>query len=692
MNGDPEQVLAALDGAAGRADALAAAVYRASGHVHRDAGAVVRRQLLALDAARYGDRELARELAEVTAGQEGPEPWVVRWATGTGPDSRLRYALPAPAGVGALATVVAEGRGLAVAGCEDGTLLWWDLATGRKLGEAVNEHTGAVGALATAVLDGRPVAVTGDSEGTVRVWDLGGAELVDVLRPHDDTSRVHRLATALVEGRPVVVGHSTGRGLRMWDLAGLTTRGELLTVRTGLVSSLATAVVDGRPVAVTGHSYGTVRLWDLLTGREWGARSEDDEEPGSDGDGSDGDGDGSDGEGAARVCGTMEINALTHVLATDPTSECPFAVSADAHEVRVWDLATGEPVGEPVPAWFAQTAAVSVFHGRPAALVANDGGHGPVELWDLSARTHLSLPLIGHEATVRGVATAVVKGRHLAVTGGDDRSVRIWDLDGESETGSRPTGYAPPVREFTTAVVDGRSVLVTGGSDEELRIWDLDRGARFGAPLTGLTGSVSTLTTGPVEGRPTLLARGRDKKVLIWDLTTREQLHGRSTTEYTSSSIQFFAVLEGRFVAVTWQGRVWDLTASRWIGVPPRQDGAAGALALEVIEGRAVVLTGRGAETVRLWDLATGEPAGPPLTGLTGRTKAGAVGMLDGRPTVVAGGDDRMVRMWDATTGRQIGAHAFPAAISGLAMAPGGRLVAGFGPDIAVLAHRRPSV
>jgi hypothetical protein len=39
VNCDPEQVLAALDGAAGPEEALAAAVYRASGHVHRDAGA-----------------------------------------------------------------------------------------------------------------------------------------------------------------------------------------------------------------------------------------------------------------------------------------------------------------------------------------------------------------------------------------------------------------------------------------------------------------------------------------------------------------------------------------------------------------------------------------------------------------------------------------------------------------------------
>ncbi|MCX4766802.1 hypothetical protein OG562_38735 [Streptomyces sp. NBC_01275] len=688
VNGDPEQVLAALDGAAGREELSAAAVYRASGHVHRDAGAGVRRQVLALDAARYGDRELARDLARVAARQETDSPWVVQWATGTGLDSRLRYALPAPAEVRVVATVVVEGRGLAVAGCADGTLHWWDLATGRKLGKAVTGHTGAVRALTTAVLDGRPVAVTGGSDGTVRVWDLAEGELVGAFGPNDD-SWVHSLATGLVEGRPVVVGGGADGVVRVWDLAALPRRGELLSIHTGTVSALATAVLDGRPVAVTGHSHGTVRVWDLNTGQEYGARSDHGEEPGmvTDPASDRPTAAGSDGDGEVRVCVTLEVNAMTHVLATDPTSECPTALSADAYEVRIWNLATGEQVGEPVPAGFVEAAAIRVLHGRPAALVGYGGGHGPVEVWDLSTLRHLYLPLIGHEGTVRGVATAVVKERHLAVTGGDDRSVRIWDLDGERETGSRPTGHAGPVQQLTTAVVDGRSVIVTGGSDRKVRIWDLDGGGQLGEPLTGHTGAVDLLTVGLVEGRPTLIARDRNEAVLIWDLTTREQLHGRSTTEYTSPSIGFFAALEGRFVAVTWEGRVWDLTASEWIGVQPQQDGAR-ALALEALEGRNVILAGCRTETVRLWDMATGEPIGPPMTGHTSQAKAGAAGMLDGRVVVAAGGGDGNVRVWDATTGQQIGAYAFPAGIRRLAVAPDGRLVVGFGSDVAVLTHR----
>ncbi|MFC9283443.1 hypothetical protein [Streptomyces collinus] len=135
---------------------------------------------------------------------------------------------------------------------------------------------------------------------------------------------------------------------------------------------------------------------------------------------------------------------------------------------------------------------------------------------------------------------------------------------------------------------------------------------------------------------------------------------------------------------MTREGRVWDLTASRWTGVQPRQ---RGALALETLEGRSVVLTGLGVDGVHLWDLATGELLAPPLTGHTGEVLTGATGTLDGRPVVVAGGD-RTVWTWDATTGHQIGAYAFPSRVRGLAVAPDGRLVVGFGADVAVLTYR----
>ncbi|WP_370740916.1 WD40 repeat domain-containing protein, partial [Streptomyces sp. Ncost-T10-10d] len=173
VNADPGQVLAALDGATGREEMLAAAVYRASAHVHGDASAGVRRQVLALDAARYGDHALSARITAVPVDGAAAARWGLEWATGSMVDHRLRQTLSGhTGGVCAVAAGMVEGRPVAVTGSADTTARVWDLATGRPLGEILTGHTGPVEAVATAVVEGRPVAVTGSADKSVRVWDL----------------------------------------------------------------------------------------------------------------------------------------------------------------------------------------------------------------------------------------------------------------------------------------------------------------------------------------------------------------------------------------------------------------------------------------------------------------------------------------------------------------------------------------
>ena len=684
VTADPEQVLAALDDAAGPQEALAAAVYRASGHAYRDVSVQVRQQILAVDAARYGSRELSRSFADVAVPHDTDDSWAVRWATGRALDSRLRFALPVPDKVTVVAAVVVEARGVAVAGCEDGTLHWWDLATGRKLGQAVPGYSREVTALATAVLDGRPIAVTSGFMGDIRVWDLARGEQVGAFGM-DDRYWVKSLVTRVVEGRPVVVAGSTENVVRVWDLDALIRNGEPSIIQTGFVCALTVAELDGRPVVVTSHSKDLMptdlvtgeeflRFWDLATGREVGPRASDPAPAISDED-----------EGESGLCSSLVSNTQAKFLVTDPAWEPPMAVSATSYEVHVWDLAAGEMVGEPGPATFVHTMAVGALDGRPAALVSGREG---VEVWDVSTRENLRPRLVGNLGTVQGTAMPVLNGRHLGVTGGDDRSVRIWDLDGDADEGSWQTDHLRSMGGFVTAFMDGRSVIISADRDNKLRIRSLDDGAQIGAELPGHTGTVRLMTVGMVEGRLTLLTRDQDKTARIWDLADREELHGRTTREYGIDGIQFFGVVQGRFVAVTWEGRVWDLTTNKWTGVQPKQR-RSHALALETLQGRDIILVGDETNTVvHMGDLVTGEEAGPPLVGHTDRVWAAATGTLDGRPVVATGSEDRTLRVWDAATGQQIGGYAFPAGVWDVALAPDGRLVAAFGSDMAVLAPR----
>ncbi|MFJ4691504.1 hypothetical protein [Streptomyces sp. NPDC088766] len=308
VNADPDEVLGLVDAASGPAARLAGAVYRESAYLHRDAGTGVRRQLLALDAARFGDRELAARITSVPVEGKPDAWWAVEWATSSTIHLRFQHALPGHADtVSAVATEVVEGRPVAVVADGSETVRVWDLATGRPVGEPF-----ATGGVATAVMEGRSVAVTGSRDGTVRVWDLAtGRTVGEFLTDH--TGPIHVEATAVMEGRPVVVAEHDNKTVRVWDLATGRPIGEPITGHTYGVWAVATEVVEGRPVAVVADGSETVRVWDLATGRPVG-------EP---------------------LTGHTEP---VRVVATGVVDGRPVAVTGSSDEtVRVWDLATGRP-------------------------------------------------------------------------------------------------------------------------------------------------------------------------------------------------------------------------------------------------------------------------------------------------------------------------------------------------------------
>ncbi|OKJ25820.1 hypothetical protein [Streptomyces sp. CB01580] len=166
VTADPERVIALLDVASSPAARVGAAVYRVSAELHRAAGAGVRRQLLALDAARYGERELSARIAAVVVEGEPAGRWSVEWSSGSRLDPRCR---PTPNGclgqTTAIATLVVDGRTLAVTGHYSGAVAVRDPVTGRQVGrQPMTGHTRRVSAVATTLLDGCPVAVTGGDD------------------------------------------------------------------------------------------------------------------------------------------------------------------------------------------------------------------------------------------------------------------------------------------------------------------------------------------------------------------------------------------------------------------------------------------------------------------------------------------------------------------------------------------------
>ncbi|MEH0467339.1 hypothetical protein QA943_00495 [Streptomyces sp. B21-097] len=302
----------------------------------------------------------------------------------------------------------------------------------------------------------------------------------------------------------------------------------------------------------------------------------------------------------------------------------------------------------------------------------------------------------GHADWVRSAATAVVDGRAVAVTGADDEAVMVWDL----ATGER-IGATLPARgsvwAATTQMVDGRPVAVIADPSTLVQSWDLANGRL----LASLAGGAWAAATGVVNGRPVvLIGRQSVPRLLIWDPATGEavgDLVSDSSTERIGDVVAVAtAVVDGHPKAVTLHAdstvAAWGLAERQYQGQvapPARGNQQRVSLTTAVVGGRLVAVTGSWDGQIQVRDVATRtEVTGrAPLTGHTGPVWALATAVVDGRPLVVTGGDDRTVRVWDMAAHRQVGSDlVFPSEVTAVTMACDGRMVVGFGSDIAVLA------
>ncbi|MFG2133123.1 WD40 repeat domain-containing protein [Streptomyces sp. NPDC048751] len=264
-------------------------------------------------------------------------------------------------------------------------------------------------------------------------------------------------------------------------------------------------------------------------------------------------------------------------------------------------------------------------------------------------------------------------------------------------------GVALPARgavwTAATEMLDGRPVALIADPSALVQSWDL----ADGRPLPGLAGGAWAAATGVVNGRPVvLIGRENVPRLLMWDPATGEVV-GDLVSDPPAGRIGVVvavavavAVVDGHTKAVTLHDDstvgAWNLTERLYQGqVAPPTGGNRQRVSLTaaVVGGRLVAVTGNWNEQVQVWDVAacmevTGRA---PLTGHTGPVWALATAVIDRRPLVVTGGDDRTVRVWDMAAHRQVGSDlVFPSEVTAVTMASDGRLVVGFGSDIAVLA------
>ncbi len=281
-------------------------------------------------------------------------------------------------------------------------------------------------------------------------------------------------------------------------------------------------------------------------------------------------------------------------VAFSPDGRRVFSGSGD-NSLRLWDLATGKPLGQP---WQGHSDLVySVAFSPDGRRVVSGSRDNNLRLWDAASGKPLGEPWQGHSDWVFSVAFSP-DGRRV-VSGSIDNSLRLWDAATGKPLGEPWQGHSSTVISVAFSP-DGRRV-VSGSRDNSLRLWDAATGQPLGEPWQGHSDWVNSVAFSP-DGRR-VVSGSADNSLRLWDAAT------------------------GQPLGEPWQGHSSSVSS---VAFSP--------------DGRWVV-SGSADNSLRLWDTASGQPLGEPWQGHNSSVSSVAFSP-DGR-WVVSGSGDNPNDQWD---------------------------------------------
>ena len=206
-----------------------------------------------------------------------------------------------------------------------------------------------------------------------------------------------------------------------------------------------------------------------------------------------------------------------------PDGTAVIISGGDDGTVRVWRLADGAPVGEPLAGHDGPVYAVAAGtlpDGTP--VIISGGSDTTVRVWRTADRTPVGEPLGARGAVYAVAAGTLPDGTPVIISGGGlDSTVQVWRTADGTPVGEPLTGHDSPVRAVAAGTLpDGTPVIISGGGrDGTVRVWRTADGTPVGEPLTGHDGPVNAVAAGALpDGTPVIISGGPDGTVRVWRL------------------------------------------------------------------------------------------------------------------------------------------------------------------------------